>query len=114
MNYYFEALKKYAQFSGRASRKEFWMFFLINALIIVGLVMIEGAFLGSGSPDKSVFASLYNLATVVPYLAISVRRLHDVGKSGWFVLIPIYNLILLASEGHKDENKFGPVSVVNS
>jgi uncharacterized membrane protein YhaH (DUF805 family) len=114
MKYYLEAFGKYAKFSGRASRKEFWMFFLINSLIIIGLVVIESVFLGNSSPDKSVLASLYNLVTIVPYLALSVRRVHDVGKSGWFVLIPLYNLILFASEGSNDENKFGPVPVVNS
>lgn len=114
LNYYLDALKKYTQFSGRATRKEFWMFFLTNALIIIGLVVIDSSVLGNNDPQKSVLVSLYNLATIVPYLAIAVRRTHDVGKSGWFVLIPLYNLILLISSGDNNQNKYGSVPFVNN
>ncbi len=114
LNYYLDALKKYTQFSGRATRKEFWMFFLTNALIIIGLVVIDSSVLGNNDPQKSVLVSLYNLATIVPYLAIAVRRTHDVGKSGWFVLFPLYNLILLISSGDNNENKYGSVPFVNN
>jgi len=114
LNYYLEALKKYTQFSGRANRKEFWMFFLTNMLIIFGLLAIDAGFFGNDDPQKSILVSVYNLATIVPYLAISVRRTHDVGKSGWFVLIPLYNLILLISSGDINENKYGSVPVENN
>lgn len=114
LKYYLDALKKYTQFSGRATRKEFWMFFLANMLIIFGLIVIDAGFFGNHNPQESILVSIYNLATIVPYLAISVRRMHDVGRSGWFVLVPLYNLILLISSGDNNENKYGSVPVVNN
>ena len=109
MKYYIEALKKYAQFSGRSNRQEFWMFFLINALIIVLLVIIDTMVLGNTDSEKSAIVNLYNLATLIPYLAASVRRIHDVGKNGWFIMIPFYNLYLLISKGDSSDNEYGSV-----
>ena len=51
---------------------------------------------------------IYTLAVLIPSIAVGVRRMHDVGKSGWFLLIPIYNFILAVSEGEKGDNKYGP------
>jgi len=98
MDYYLVAFKKYATFQGRARRKEYWMFFLFNCLIyfVIGFV---------GSSELSL---LYYLVVLIPSIAVAVRRMHDVGKSGWFVLIPIYNFILAITEGNKGENEFGP------
>ncbi len=102
MNWYLKVLKNYAVFSGRARRKEYWMFFLINMIISFALGFLDGM-LGT------VFiGAIYNLAVLVPSIAVAIRRMHDVGKSGWFILIPIYNLILAATEGEQHENKYGP------
>jgi len=101
MNYYFKVLQNYATFSGRARRKEYWMFVLFN--FIVSFVFGFGSVL-IGMP---VIANLYTLAVLLPSIAVGVRRMHDVGKSGWFLLIPIYNLILAFTEGEKGENKYG-------
>ena len=101
MNYYFKVLKNYTTFSGRARRKEYWMFILFNTIfgfvfgIIFGLI---------GVPELT---QLYTLATLLPSVAVGVRRMHDVGKSGWFVLIPFYNFILAVTEGEKGQNQYG-------
>jgi uncharacterized membrane protein YhaH (DUF805 family) len=101
MNYYFKALKNYATFSGRARRKEYWMFVLFNTIFAFVFGFVCGLI---GVPD---LAQLYTLAILLPSIAIGVRRMHDVGKSGWFLLIPIYNFILAVSEGEKGENQDG-------
>lgn len=102
MNYYLAVLKKYAEFNGRARRSEYWYFFLFNILIGIGLtfigVMIKFPFLGN----------IYSLAVLIPGIAVAVRRMHDVGKSGWFILIPIYNLILACTDGDRGANEYGP------
>lgn len=104
MNWYLEVLKKYAVFEGRARRSEYWYFILFNTLISYGLGIIdfitgfEIGFLQLG----------YGLGVLIPSIAVAVRRMHDVGKSGWFILIPIYNLILAVTEGDMGENQYGP------
>jgi uncharacterized membrane protein YhaH (DUF805 family) len=101
MNYYFKVLKNYATFSGRARRKEYWMFALFNIIFAFVFGFVCGLI---GVPD---LAQLYSLAILLPSIAVGVRRMHDVGKSGWFILIPIYNLILACTEGAKGENEYG-------
>ncbi len=108
MNWYLTVLKKYAVFSGRARREEYWMFCLFYMIIGFILGIIEGiAGINPGS-DESILAYIHSLAVLVPSIAVGVRRMHDVGKSGWFMLIPIYNLILAATGGDKGENQYGP------
>jgi len=107
MKYYVLALKKYAVFNGRASRSEYWYFFLFNIIIAFFLGVIEG-FLGiAPGSEESVLYSIYQIFIFTPSLAVGVRRLHDVNKSGWFILVPIYNLILLISKGDEGNNKYG-------
>jgi len=110
MSWYLEVLKKYAVFSGRARRKEFWMFYLINAIISVTLTFIEGL---AGSPG--VVAGLYSLAVLLPFIAVGVRRLHDTNRSGrWMliVLIPFIGIIVLfvfmAQDSQPGDNQYGP------
>lgn len=101
MNWYLEVLKKYAQFSGRARRSEFWYFHLFS--LIISLVLV-----GIGFAIKFPFLSnIYSLVVLLPSLAVGVRRMHDVGKSGWFLLIPIYSLILACTDGEPVSNKYG-------
>jgi len=116
MNWYLMVLKKYAQFEGRSRRKELWMFTLFNCifswpLYILGLVFHENT-LGS------IFLGLYFiyvLAVIVPCLAVSVRRLHDTGKSGWWLLIvlvpivgPIVLLVFYVLDSQPGANEYGP------
>lgn len=113
MNYYFSVLKKYAVFTGRARRKEYWMFFLVN--IIIGFVL--GAFEGIMGLDtgdkKNILSGLYSLAVLVPGVAVGIRRMHDINRSGWFIIIPIYNLVLACEAGTKGPNQYGPDPIEN-
>lgn len=109
MEWYLGVLKKYAEFSGRARRKEYWMFFLFNVLIAIALAVVEGMV---GSPG--VVGGLYSLAVLIPGIAVAVRRLHDTGRSGWWLLISLIPLIgtivliiFLVQEGAAEDNDFG-------
>jgi len=108
MEWYLSVLKKYAVFDGRARRKEYWMFFLCNLGIAVVLNIID-AVLGTG-----VLGLLYSLAILCPGVGVTIRRLHDTGRSGWWALIalvPLVGLVLLyfmAIEGDKGANAYGP------
>lgn len=107
MNYYFNALKKYAVFSGRARRKEFWMFHLFNVIVTILLVIIEGM-LGMDSGDQSGWLVMfYRIFIIIPTLAVAVRRMHDVDKNGWYVIFPIYNIILACTDGDSGDNEYG-------
>jgi uncharacterized membrane protein YhaH (DUF805 family) len=102
MNWYLEVLKKYATFSGRARRSEYWYFTLFSTIITIVLMVIGGVV------KVNFLQTIYSLAVLVPALAVGVRRMHDVGKSGWYLLIPIYSLILACTEGVAGDNEYGP------
>ena len=113
---------KYAEFSGRAARSEFWYWVLFILLVSIGLSIIDGAFIApmtgyeAFAPEAGQpLQLLFNLATLLPTLAVSVRRLHDTDRSGWWLLlglIPIIgNLILLwwyIQAGTTGDNEYGP------
>ena len=110
MNWYLDVLKKYAVFDGRARRKEFWMFVLLNAIIEVALTIVEKVIGGPG-----ILSSLYGLAVLLPFIAVGARRLHDTGRSGWWQLIgfvPLVGLIVLlvffAQDSQPGTNQYGP------
>src|SRR5438132_11931577 len=88
MNWYLQALKKYADFSGRARRKEYWFFVLFNIIISVVLRVCD-VFMGTYSAAASIgiLTGIYTLAVLIPGIAVSVSRLHDTGRSGWWWLI---------------------------
>jgi len=109
MNWYLEALKKYAVFSGRARRKEYWMFVLFNFIISCALGFILGI-LHSPEIIARIIGNLYGLFIMVPYAAVFVRRMHDTDHSGWWALFPIVNLLLAVREGQRGDNRFGPDS----
>ena len=101
----------YANFSGRARRSEYWWYALCNFLI-GAVLQLADYFIGF---DIGILGSLYGLAVLVPGLAVFVRRMHDVGKSGWFILLLllpvigwIWLLVLLFTEGNYGPNQYGP------
>jgi uncharacterized membrane protein YhaH (DUF805 family) len=105
MEYMFLPLKKFADFEGRARRKEYWMFILFT--FVGGFVF--GVIDGIISPNGvGMLGMIFQLAVLIPTIAVAVRRMHDVGKSGWYILIPLYNLILVLTEGDKGSNEYGP------
>lgn len=99
MNWYFKCLKQYVDFSGRARRKEYWFFFLFNFIISFVLGLVDGM-AGTADPEigLGLIGGIYTLAVLLPGMAVSVRRLHDTGRSGWsllFGLIPLVGAIIL-------------------
>ena len=117
MNYYIDCLtKKYCCFSGRARRKEYWMFVLFNfiAALVIGFV---GAFL-AGLTNVTAFAflgTIYNIAVIVPSMGLLFRRLHDIGKSGWWWLIGlvpfvgwIVIIVFCCLDSQSGDNQYGP------
>ncbi len=108
MNYYISVLKKYAVFNGRASRAEYWYFALFNAIITLALGLIEVVLNIGITTNESVLANIYQLAVLIPAITVGIRRMHDVDKSGWFLLIPIYSFILAVTEGTRGKNKYDP------
>ncbi len=122
MNYYLKVLKQFADFNGRARRKEYWIYNIINS-IIGGLLFfldyllgttIDFLDLGEGN-SLGILYLVYALFVFIPGLAVAVRRLHDVGKSGWMLLIAlipligaIWLLVLYLTDSNPGENKYGP------
>ena len=120
MNWYLKALSQYTDFSGRARRREFWFFFLFNLLFSLAAMAIDNIW-GMGIDTNYGFTLpygrvyiIYNLAMIIPGLAVTARRLHDVGKSAWMyfiVLIPligaIWLLVLFFTDGQPGSNKWG-------
>ena len=119
MDDFLEALKKYAQFTGRSDRKEFWYFVLLNlGLQIVASILDGIAFggaTGAGGMPLSPISSLVGLALFIPGLAVTFRRLHDINKTAWWILlglIPLVGWVILiiwyAKKGDPAENQYGP------
>lgn len=115
MSWYLKVLKNYAVFRGRARRKEYWMFILVNVIVSVVLIFLDGA-LGTIDPESGVglFNSLYTLGVLVPTLAVTARRLHDTNRSGWWQLISLVPLIgffvllfFTVLDGDQGTNRFG-------
>lgn len=108
MNWYVEVLKKYAVFNGRARRKEYWMFTLFSVIVSIVLAIVDGLI------GTQALELIYGLATLLPTLGVTVRRLHDTDRTGWWILIgliPLVGLIVmlvfLATEGTSGQNKHG-------
>lgn len=117
MYWYLQVIRyNYANFSGRARRKEYWMFVLVQLIIFI-LVLLYASLVDDlfDTPIVGSILSIYFFATLVPWLALNVRRLHDIGKSGGYVfinLIPvigrIWYIVLVATEGEFGANNYGP------
>lgn len=108
MEYFLSALKKYADFSGRARRKEYWMFILFYFIIYITLAIVDSLI------GTMFLALIFVLAMLVPSISIAARRLHDTGRTGWWQLIGLIPLIgaivlivFLVQDSH-EENQYGP------
>jgi uncharacterized membrane protein YhaH (DUF805 family) len=123
MQWYLKVLKQYADFSGRARRTEFWMFTLFSAIASIVLALIDtligtAAIYGSGAAytfSPGILQGLYALAVLIPTLAVTVRRLHDQDRTGWWLLIgliPVVGgivlLVFMCLEGTRGPNQYGP------
>ena len=122
MQWYLKALKQYADFHGRARRTEFWMFVLVNVAISIVLGIVDAATGtasalaagGMASYSPGILGSIYGLAVLIPSIAVTVRRLHDTDRSGWWFfiqLIPVVGgiviLVFACLEGTRGPNRFG-------
>jgi uncharacterized membrane protein YhaH (DUF805 family) len=116
MQWYTDVIKKYAEFSGRARRKEFWMFALFNVIISIILSIIDNI-IGTtfGSANQGVLSSIYSLAVLLPSIGVGIRRMHDTNRSGWWILITlvpcigwIIYIVFAAQEGVAGDNQYGP------
>jgi uncharacterized membrane protein YhaH (DUF805 family) len=112
---YIEVMRKYAVFSGRARRQEYWMFVLFNVIIVLFFGIIDEMADSDFESSRSTLTTLYVLATLIPFLAVGVRRLHDTGRSGWWMLIgviPIIGaivlLIFIIQDSQLMDNQYGP------
>jgi uncharacterized membrane protein YhaH (DUF805 family) len=115
VDWYFEVLKKYAVFSGRARRKEYWYYSLVSLIIILVLAVVDHRMGNFDSKNHiGLLGGIYILATTCPNLAVAMRRLHDTGRSGWWFLlafIPIGNIIFfifLVFDSEPGTNQYGP------
>ncbi len=115
MNWYLEVLKKYAVFSGRARRQEYWYFALFNMIISIIIAVID-AVAGTYNPETGMgmLGIIYAIALLIPTLAVTFRRLHDTGHSAWWLLIGIIPLIgaivilvFMIQDSHEEENEYG-------
>ena len=123
MKYYLKALENYSNFQGRSSLNEYWYFFLFNFIFAVVSIILDHCFgtcykntdynsnWNSVNSPYGIFYTVYGLAVIIPSLAVGVRRLHDINKSGWFLLIPVYNIILLAQKGDMVTNNYGFIPI---
>ena len=109
MNWYLNVLKNYVGFGGRARRTEYWMFVLFNFIVSIILGILDGV-LGTAP----LLGGVYALAVLLPSIAVSIRRLHDTDRSGWWMLIgqipligAIVLLVFFCLEGTRDNNRFG-------
>lgn len=110
MEWYIRVLKNYVGFEGRARRKEYWMFVLFSIIVSIVLSIIQSIL-----RLEAVLTSLYSLAVLLPSLAVGARRLHDTGRSGWWLLISLIPLIgsiilivFMCQDSESNANRFGP------
>ncbi|WP_350276746.1 DUF805 domain-containing protein [Kribbella sp. HUAS MG21] len=118
MQWYIDVLKKYAVFSGRARRKEYWMFVLFSTIVSIILSIIDrviGTDFGSGNTSSGILSSIYGVAVLLPSIGVAIRRMHDTNRSGWWILINlipcvgfIWFIVLAAQEGNAGDNQYGP------
>jgi len=111
---YLAVLKKYVAFTGRAGRREFWMFTLVSTIIGIALNILDNV-LGTKSGSSGLLSTLYSLAVFLPSLSVAVRRLHDTNRGGYwlfliFVLVIgwIWLIVLYAQQGDEGDNQYGP------
>ena len=114
MEWYIKVLKQFSDFETRARRKEYWMFTLFSVIISSILTLIDNNLGSAVNTGTGLLSGIYSLIILVPTLAVGVRRLHDVGKTGWMLLVALIPLIgficiliLFCKDSHLEENKWG-------
>lgn len=115
MNWYIEVLKKYAVFDGRARRMEYWMFVLFNVIISIVLGVIDNVLGTVTEIGQGLLGLVYSLGVLLPGIAVTIRRLHDTGRSGWYILLgfipcigAIILLVFMVQDSDAGDNEYGP------
>jgi len=115
MSWYLKVLQNYFTFSGRARRKEYWFFILFHMIFLFVLAILDASLGTMAAGGAGVLSAIYGLAILIPSIAVSVRRLHDIGFAGWWYLIisiPIVGAIVLlvfhVLDSEPGDNRFGP------
>ena len=122
--------QKYVVFNGRATRSEYWFFFLFTILLGFGLAALTGGTVGfvmggtgayTQSHINSVISQIVNIEQYIEYiifalpiLSVAIRRAHDAGRSGWYLLIPIYGFILMFFKSESRNNQYGTVQIIST
>jgi uncharacterized membrane protein YhaH (DUF805 family) len=96
-------LTNYVGFSGRARRSEYWWYMLFYMIVYIVLNVLAGV-----ASIFGIISMLVSLALLLPTIAVGIRRMHDIGKSGWWILVPILNLIWSAQDSQAGQNAYGP------
>ncbi len=114
MSWYIAVMKKYAEFRGRARRREYWMFVLFNTIFLVAAMILDRLIFGIPIENIGPLYGIYALVVIIPGLAVSVRRLHDTGRSGWYFFInfipligAIWFLVIMCQDSAPGENRYG-------
>lgn len=105
MYWYIQGFKKYAVFSGRSGRTGYWMFVLYDLLVLAAIAILEGLLTGSGKAGIAV--TLYKLGSLLPFCAVYVRRLHDIGRSGRWIWVPVVNFVMCCFDSQAEESEYG-------
>ena len=115
MNWYLDAWKNYFTFTGRSRRKAYWMFVLFNIIAIVLANVIDNVLGLAGAEGYGPISAIYGLAVFIPGLALAIRRLHDTGRTGWWMLLgflPVIGIIILivffVTDSQPGSNPYGP------
>jgi len=106
MHWYLEPWKKYATFKGRARRREYWIFALGNFVIAMALTF--GLAAAGMAEMGSMIVMVFWVAAIIPSIAAGVRRMHDSGRSGWWIIVPLVNLIFALLDSEPGTNEYGP------
>jgi uncharacterized membrane protein YhaH (DUF805 family) len=107
LDYYMTAMKKYVLFQGRSRRSEYWYFYLVQIIMAVVAGFADGLLGLSSQTGTGPIGGLISLVHLLPTIAAGIRRMHDINHSGWWLLVPLYNIYLLAKNGDVGSNRFG-------
>jgi len=115
MSWFLLVMKRYFEFSGRSRRKEYWYALLFVMLISIALVILEFVLASTGMWVPGILTGLFCLAIIIPGLAVTIRRLHDINRSGWWYFInfvpivgPIIFLVFMIQDSYNGTNPYGP------
>lgn len=109
MKHYINVWKKGLDFNGRASRAEYWFFILTHFIVSFFIGLFMALFFPNNEAYLDIVINTYTILIFIPSVAVAIRRMHDINRSGWYSIIPIYSYILMCYKGDKEANRFGDI-----